>query len=438
MSGDYKVIINGPKSGMDRGEVVIALARLFKKPPDLLDKKLQQAPWVVKTGLTQSEAEKYKNVLEKAGTACSIEQEAATLSMEMEDQPETTERKPIRTCPKCGYETFDEKDPLVKAFDGEGECPNCGILVSRYLQKTSPEAEINVEPSAVSVQAASSSGKTRNIIIIAAAVVVAVVLVWYFMGGEETPPQKPASKPAATTAKTAGIPDAPAPVQCVINPGNPQTIALSGLAPFFHESHQTGEIEPIMRISQNPWKDRGVEVKVSSVKLTPFQVELWELGYGGGNYKLPDIPQEEIKVGGTSASSASPKGFLSSLKYTEHLLKLIEFGQLPESEFEELVSDQKHAELRKSTYTAYEMDINLTFSAPDGVQDFTSEMMSRGGDIWVMLTGVLTKDGRETGAVDYQYGMKLRGLQKAGENSMNVELPEDSEYMLYNFSIDCR
>lgn len=446
MESSYKVVIVGLKSGLDKTQVLAALSRLFKKPPELLDQKLRHVPWVVKSGLSHTDAEKYISALQKAGTSCMIEKEDAEPAMarpaptKQPKPPKAPERSPKKTCPKCGYQAFDDNDPLIKSFEGDGECPSCGVQVNRYLRKAEAEAASPESPAAAPFLAISEPEKSRKLVFIAAAAVVvilAVVLGWYFMGGKEAPSTKPAPKQPAKTAEPAVTTKEPLSDRCVIMPGNPQTITLSGFAPFFHASHQTGEIDPIMRISQNPWKDRGVEVKVASVKLTPVQVELWEVDLGGGVFTLPNFPKEELKV--IENKGPGPQdSFIASVRYSENVLSYIEIGKLSESGVEELLADQKVADLRQATYTVYQMDINLSFSAPNGVADFTSDMGSRSGYIWVMLTGILTENGNETGGVDYQYGMKLQGVQKAGEKNLSVGLPEDNEYMMNNFSLDCR
>jgi uncharacterized tellurite resistance protein B-like protein/ribosomal protein S27AE len=40
-----------------------------------------------------------------------------------------------RQCPKCGYLTTDPKNPLFTGDKGHGECPACGIVLARYLER---------------------------------------------------------------------------------------------------------------------------------------------------------------------------------------------------------------------------------------------------------------------------------------------------------------
>ena len=38
-------------------------------------------------------------------------------------------------CPNCGYEAKDDKDPLITKYNGIGECPQCGIIVQKFIEK---------------------------------------------------------------------------------------------------------------------------------------------------------------------------------------------------------------------------------------------------------------------------------------------------------------
>jgi len=45
---------------------------------------------------------------------------------------ETDPQYASRICPKCGYRALSEQDPLIVGHNGDGECPACGIILSRY------------------------------------------------------------------------------------------------------------------------------------------------------------------------------------------------------------------------------------------------------------------------------------------------------------------
>jgi hypothetical protein len=47
-----------------------------------------------------------------------------------------SDAEPPPACPKCGYEALDEKDPLISAHDGMGECPRCGIIPGKFRETT--------------------------------------------------------------------------------------------------------------------------------------------------------------------------------------------------------------------------------------------------------------------------------------------------------------
>ena len=60
--------------------------------------------------------------------------------IEVEFEPiENRHHKPdvvLQKCPKCGYEATSTQDPLLSAHNGLGECPQCGIIVKKYLLNT--------------------------------------------------------------------------------------------------------------------------------------------------------------------------------------------------------------------------------------------------------------------------------------------------------------
>ena len=44
-------------------------------------------------------------------------------------------------CPKCGYQAQNDNDPLITAHDGLGECPSCGVIVSKYDDQNASEEQ---------------------------------------------------------------------------------------------------------------------------------------------------------------------------------------------------------------------------------------------------------------------------------------------------------
>lgn len=51
-------------------------------------------------------------------------------------QPSAALRSGSKTvCPKCGYRAKSADDPLLTKHEGLGECPKCGIIVQKYLEK---------------------------------------------------------------------------------------------------------------------------------------------------------------------------------------------------------------------------------------------------------------------------------------------------------------
>ncbi len=49
-------------------------------------------------------------------------------------------------CPKCGYRAKHPNDPLVTKYQGLGECPKCGIIVQKYLEKRAKTASPQASP----------------------------------------------------------------------------------------------------------------------------------------------------------------------------------------------------------------------------------------------------------------------------------------------------
>jgi hypothetical protein len=60
------------------------------------------------------------------------------LSGEPDGTPEK-EKGDLPCCPKCGYQAKSPDDPIIVKHDGLGECPSCGIIVAKYLEKHKDE-----------------------------------------------------------------------------------------------------------------------------------------------------------------------------------------------------------------------------------------------------------------------------------------------------------
>lgn len=73
----YRVIFNGAAANVSANHVRSNLAALFKTTPEQIEKLFVTPNHVLKTGLTQQVAERYRVAIESAGGTCLIESEAA-------------------------------------------------------------------------------------------------------------------------------------------------------------------------------------------------------------------------------------------------------------------------------------------------------------------------------------------------------------------------
>ena len=74
----------------------------------------------------------------KEGAKMDKKESGFKLSGETSEKPEP-EKKELPCCPKCGYQATGPDDPIIVKHDGLGECPSCGIIVAKYLEKHADE-----------------------------------------------------------------------------------------------------------------------------------------------------------------------------------------------------------------------------------------------------------------------------------------------------------
>lgn len=128
----YKVVFDGVLvPGADPETTRDNLAALFKSERSKIDALFTGSSVALKRDLPDAEAQKYVDVLQRAGIQVRAEAElASTLSLvetEEHDAKPSTERM---TCPKCGHEQ-------AKAID----CAACGIVVEKFLARQAQLAE---------------------------------------------------------------------------------------------------------------------------------------------------------------------------------------------------------------------------------------------------------------------------------------------------------
>jgi hypothetical protein len=184
-NGTYQLILEGVAEGYDLQEVKEKLAAFFKMNPEKMDTLFQGKPVVVKKGLDNETAVKYKSVFELAGATCRIEglEEEDDIPAHMieelegvdeeddipahmiEDRPYTEEEEDIpahmiedgpdakeediparateestgasearvqesMVCPKCDYKQEKART-----------CVRCGVVVDRFLKLMEKKAK---------------------------------------------------------------------------------------------------------------------------------------------------------------------------------------------------------------------------------------------------------------------------------------------------------
>ncbi len=121
------------------------MAKLFKLTDEQVNTLFSGNRQVVKKNIDNEFAMKYKDAIENTGAVCRVEIEevdTSGLSLEretVEEKDTAPEKLPV--CPKCGYEAQSDNDSLITAHEGLGECPMCGIIVSKYLAENPPVEE---------------------------------------------------------------------------------------------------------------------------------------------------------------------------------------------------------------------------------------------------------------------------------------------------------
>jgi len=142
----YKVVLGGTiRNGFDRTVVLKNLAQIFNKSPELIEKLLSGNPRVIKKGLDLAAAEKYQQILTKAGAQSHFESEIEQSPQIPEPSPSSQYEPESATsheliCPRCGYIPKSDEDVLAI----RGDCPRCGLLVRKDPQifsLTSDETE---------------------------------------------------------------------------------------------------------------------------------------------------------------------------------------------------------------------------------------------------------------------------------------------------------
>lgn len=123
------------------------LAALFKSERSKIDALFNGSSVALKRDLSQEDAQKYVDVLQRAGAEVRAESEfASTLSL-VETEEHDAKAEPAlnqsMTCPKCGHEQ-------LKA----SECSACGIVIEKYLARQAQISEASASMAPATLVAA--------------------------------------------------------------------------------------------------------------------------------------------------------------------------------------------------------------------------------------------------------------------------------------------
>ncbi len=137
----YRIVLLGIKPDMDPMEVKQQMGKAFRLTPEKTEKMFSKLPVTIRSDVNYQTAMKYQEVISNIGGVCRVE------SGEEGDQASLLPEKSLQTyqfCPNCGYRTTSPDDPLLTAHDGRGECPSCGIIVSKFNQaRCGPRTEVS-------------------------------------------------------------------------------------------------------------------------------------------------------------------------------------------------------------------------------------------------------------------------------------------------------
>ncbi len=109
-----------------------------------------------------------------------------------QQQPGTLTSGLIAICPKCGYRAKSSDDPLLTKFHGLGECPICGVIPQKYLEKHGKTGSTNSRshaPAEKNSTSAKSNQPVPKIVMLSGffAALVALMLLLKSLG-TKTPP----------------------------------------------------------------------------------------------------------------------------------------------------------------------------------------------------------------------------------------------------------
>jgi glutaredoxin len=171
----YRIVFEGEiLEGSQVQEVKRALAKLYNKRKDQVERYFSGKRLTVKKDVDYDTAMKYVKAFERAGAVCRVEELEPHNGLEQPLMLEKEVEKPsqpddVMVCPKCQFEQALSE-----------ECVRCGIIISKYSERfNAPEIERRKEGFRVEPEQ-----KNFKLLTISAAILVVFLVIglYYFSG----------------------------------------------------------------------------------------------------------------------------------------------------------------------------------------------------------------------------------------------------------------
>lgn len=353
----YKIILQGIQSDSNPETVTRQLARAFRSTPSKIEALLSKPPVTIKALADYTTAMKYREIIRRAGGVCRMEPLTSAAAKTPTSQAPAQGR---HLCPNCGYRATSADDLLLTAHGGQGECPACGIIVARFsAEKRPPKEPIPAQPEPAeesaslfeSIKSAIFSSPVTSLLVLAAV----AALIYPFVRETPAPPTEANSVSAVaavTATQTESNPDRDRSI--TILPGETGDLLLTTyLKPFHRDTFFPLTILPDCKITDNKWKNEGVHARIRHASVSPVSVSLWE------HENSRDRSWQPVAASGMDIGLlGSPGTRLLSCNRPTALAALVEDPAM----------DRRASEsgYRRSGYTFYRLEIELSVSVPDG------------------------------------------------------------------------
>lgn len=398
----YRVIFQGIQPDREMQAVRQALADEFRATPEKIDVLLARLPVVQKENVDQATALKYRNAVLKAGGDCRIE-----LMERSGGDPDAPleSGSPLRICPRCGYEAVAPQDPLLTAYGGQGECPSCGIILSKFNREASrpPEGELKERGPDRATITSHGGGRRFPAQMVFIGLVLVAVLAYYFMAKNDSNRQEvntngpPSDRQPVVQGQEqenrsgAGAAVDPSRITAAdllaeqerakwvqptfrVAPGETKIFTISLYLPCLHDSAAIADdLKPLYNLQSNTWNERGVEAEVRRATVTNHSAGLWEIYQKGQNTWRPVRADKNMRITSMRRDREIKGPELFQCSNISALRKIINLSR------EEIDAVAKRTEggsleLRQTSYRFYRADFEISIRLPDGYEFRTHEL----------------------------------------------------------------